>query len=65
MEVEKKDGKPVFKYRVIGTNLVFNCPLCGKEHWHGKGEQKPGQVEHRAAHCDYPEGDGGYYIFYT
>jgi hypothetical protein len=46
---------------------IFNCPLCGEDHWHGvhprpqaaKGDISPLPFRPRAAHCDV-NGPWGY-----
>lgn len=43
---------PTFEVQAVNAvNVMFRCPRCGKENWHGKGDG------HRVAHCGcWPRG---------
>jgi endogenous inhibitor of DNA gyrase (YacG/DUF329 family) len=41
-------------------NLVVDCPICGKKHFHGDAKIKPGDVVHLESHC--AGASGSYYV---
>ncbi len=53
--------KTTFTAAVRGRQLVFTCPYCECEHFHGV----EGGAGHRAAHChkpDSPYQERGYWL---
>jgi hypothetical protein len=37
-------------------SLVYDCPRCGRRHWHGGEDLRAGDITRRVAHCDLERG---------
>lgn len=70
-EVEKflKDGRPVYLCEKRHGQLIFWCPYCLTEHFHGAVNAAAFTPEWRSRHCTSEAGkrahDPGYQIFYA